>query len=68
MRTHHGATIFCTQFDTDGWYKRINPDPENGSSICKAIMDRVTYNAYSILVDDEKYMRERYGLKAEELK
>jgi len=34
--THHGATIFFTQFETDGWYKRINSDPENDSSISEA--------------------------------
>ncbi|MBQ7923022.1 MAG: ATP-binding protein [Clostridia bacterium] len=66
-RTRHGATIFCTQFETEGWYSRIDPDPESGSPICEAIMDRVTHNAYNILVDGEKSMRERYGLKAEEL-
>ena len=67
IRTRHGATIFCTQFETEGWYSRIDPDPESGSPICEAIMDRVTHNAYNILVDGEKSMRERYGLKAEEL-
>ena len=66
-RTRHGATIFCTQFETEGWYSRIDPDPESGSPICEAIMDRVTHNAYNILVDGEKSMRERDGLKAEEL-
>ena len=66
-RTRHGATIFCTQFETEGWYSRIDPDPESGSPICEAIMDRVTHNAYNILVDGEKSMRERYGLKEEEL-
>ena len=66
-RTRHGATIFCTQFETEGWYSRIDPEPESGSPICEAIMDRVTHNAYNILVDGEKSMRERYGLKAEEL-
>ena len=25
-RTKHGSTIFCTQYDTDGWYDRINTD------------------------------------------
>ena len=59
-RTRHGATIFCTQFETEGWYSRIDPDPESGSPICEAIMDRVTHNAYNILVDGEKSMRERY--------
>lgn len=30
-------------------------------------MDRVIHNAYEILVDGKQSMRERYGLKAEEL-
>ena len=29
-RTKHGFTIFCTQYDTDGWYERINTDPTVG--------------------------------------
>ena len=57
-RTKHGATIFCTQFETEGWYARIDPDPESGSPICEAIMDRVIHNAYQILVDGEKSMRD----------
>ena len=28
-----GSMIFCTQFDVPGWYKRINPDPNNDSPI-----------------------------------
>lgn len=66
-RTKHGSTIFCTQFETNGWYSRIDPEPESGSPICEAIMDRVIHNAYEILVDGKQSMRERYGLKAEEL-
>ena len=66
-RTRHGATIFCTQFETEGWYSRIDPDPESDSPICEAIMDRVIHNAYEILVDGQQSMRERHGLKAEVL-
>lgn len=45
-RTKHGSTIFCTQFETEGWYRKVNPDPENDSPISEAIMDRIVHNAY----------------------
>ena len=45
-RTKHGSTIFCTQFETEGWYRRVNPDLENDSPISEAIMDRIVHNAY----------------------
>ena len=66
-RTKHGSTIFCTQFETEGWYKRVNPDPENDSPISEAIMDRVVHNAYQILVDGNTSMRERHGIRSNEI-
>jgi len=66
-RSRHGTTIFCTHFEPEGWYSRINPEPESGSPICDSIMDHVVHNTYQILVDGNQSMRQRYGLIAEEI-
>ena len=41
MRSDQGATIFCTQYNTEEWYERINPNSDDRSPISEAIMDRI---------------------------
>lgn len=56
--------IFCTQYETQDWYQRINPDPEDDSPISEAIMDRIIHNAYEVMISGKISMRQRYGLDA----
>ena len=61
-RSKHGSTIFCTQYETDGWYARINTDPDQDSPIADSIMDRIINNSYIVSVEGRVSMRERHGL------
>ena len=63
-RCEDGSVIFCTQYDPDDWYDRINPDPNMDSPISDAIMDRIIHNSYDVLIEGRISMRERHGLKA----
>ena len=53
----HKSTIFCTQYESEGWYTRIDPNPESDSPVSEAIMDRIIHNAYEVLVDGRVSMR-----------
>jgi len=47
-RFDHCSTIFCTQFEVEGWYEEI------GDPICAdAICDRIVNNAYTIRLEGD---------------
>ena len=58
------SMLFCTQYQPEGWYTRIDPNPESDSPVSEAIMDRIIHNSYEIMVEGRISMRERKGLKA----
>ena len=63
-RYNTGATIFCSQFEPNGWYEKIG-EPALADAIC----DRIINNAYTIVAGskDSESMRRRKGLKEAEM-
>ena len=63
-RRKHSSTIFCSQFKEGGWYQKLGG---SDSPISDAIMDRIIYDSYKILIESSNpekdiSMREVYGL------
>ena len=59
-RNETSSTIFCSQFDTQGWYEKLDED-----TLADAILDRIIHTSYEIFIDGEISMRERYGMEKE---
>lgn len=55
--------IFCTQYQSEDWYTRIDPNPGSGSPASEAIMGRIIHNSYEIMVERRISMRENKGLR-----
>jgi DNA replication protein DnaC len=63
-RRKHSSTIFCSQFREEGWYNKLGG---KDSPLSDAIMDRISYDSYKIVIesinpDEDISMREVYGL------
>lgn len=57
-RYDNGSTIFCSQFAPQGWHEKIGED-----ALADAILDRIEYSSYKILIDGTDSMRKRKGLQ-----
>jgi DNA replication protein DnaC len=53
----NSSTIFCSQFDTSGWYEQIGE-----STLADAIIDRIIHTSHTVLIDGRVSMRERLGM------
>jgi DNA replication protein DnaC len=55
-RHNQGSTIFCSQFDVEGWYLKIG-EP----TLAEAVCDRIVHNSYNIVISGDS-MRKRNGI------
>ena len=57
LRHKKGSTIFASQFKPEGWHGKIGEGP-----LADAILDRIVYDSYTIVIDGEESMRKKKGI------
>jgi len=60
-RYKKASTIFCSQFETEGWHLKIG-EPTLADAIC----DRIVHDSYTIVIDSKDSMRKRKGISEKE--
>jgi DNA replication protein DnaC len=59
-RSGRGSTIFCSQFEVNGWYQKIGDE-----TIADAICDRIIHNAYTILLKGDSLRKMNTSVERE---
>jgi len=59
------STVFCSQFAPPGWYEKIDE-----ATLADAILDRIVHDSYTLEIkyadkDNDKSMREFYGINGD---
>jgi len=57
FRHKKGSTIFASQFRHEGWHDKFGEGP-----LADAILDRIIYDSYKIVIDGEESMRKKKGI------
>jgi len=60
-RHKRASTIFCSQFQVEGWHDKIGE-----TTLADAIVDRIVHDSYNITICGSDSMRKRKGLKLTE--
>jgi DNA replication protein DnaC len=57
LRHKKSSTIFASQFRTEGWHGKLGEGP-----LADAILDRIIYDSYAVVIDGEESMRKKKGI------